>query len=239
MAKFGKWILGGLGWAFGGPIGGLIGFMVGTAIDETQIKAIDRTGKTHSGDVSVSLLVLVAAIMKADGKVVRSELDYVKKFWIQNFGTEHARQSMLILRDLVKKDIPVADVCQQIRSHTNQATRLELMHLLFAVALADGHLHTTEDNMIRQIAGFLGIQQPDLESIRAMFVKDNTSAYKILEISKNASDEEVKKAYRKMATKLHPDKVSHLGEEYQRDAKEKFQKVVNAYEEIKKERGIK
>jgi DnaJ like chaperone protein len=79
----------------------------------------------------------------------------------------------------------------------------------------------------------------DFNSLKAMFYADVDSDYKILEIHNSASDEELKKAYKKMAVKFHPDKVSHLGEEYQQDAKEKFQKVQQAYESIKKQRGIK
>jgi DnaJ like chaperone protein len=82
----------------------------------------------------------------------------------------------------------------------------------------------------------LGISQGDYDSIKAMFVKDTESAYKILEIYPDASDQEVKAAYRKMAVKYHPDKVAHLGGKIQKVAKEKFQQLNNAYGEIKKER---
>ena len=71
-----------------------------------------------------------------------------------------------------------------------------------------------------------------------MFYKDANAAYKILEVKEKATDTEVKKAYRKMAVKYHPDKLTHLGEEFQKSAKEKFQKVNEAYETIKKERGF-
>ena len=62
--------------------------------------------------------------------------------------------------------------------------------------------------------------------------------YEILDLERGASSAEIKKAYRKMAIKYHPDKVSALGEEFQKAAKEKFQKVQEAYETIKKEKGI-
>ncbi len=71
-----------------------------------------------------------------------------------------------------------------------------------------------------------------------MFVKDINSAYKVLEISPEATDDEVKAAYRKMAVKYHPDKVAHLGDDIQHAAKEKFQHLSAAYEEIKKQRGM-
>ena len=100
MASFAKWIGGGLGWAFGGPIGGILGFMFGSVLDGTSIKTIG-SGITTSGDFSVSLLVLSAAIMKADGKVMKSELDYVKRFFVQSFGEDQAAEKMKILREIL------------------------------------------------------------------------------------------------------------------------------------------
>ena len=84
-----------------------------------------------------------------------------------------------------------------------------------------------------------GINERDYISLQSMFVRDTDSAYKILEIEKSASEDDVKKAYRKMAMKYHPDKVQHLGSEYEKDAQEKFKKINEAYEQIKKERGMK
>jgi len=116
--------------------------------------------------------------------------------------------------------------------------RLQLLHYLFGISMADGHVHPSETDVIKLIASYLGINQKDFESIKAMFIKDTKSAYSILEITPDATDEEVKKAYRKMALKYHPDKVSHIGEDIQKAAKEKFQQLNAAYEAIKKERGI-
>jgi DnaJ like chaperone protein len=105
--------------------------------------------------------------------------------------------------------------------------------------MADGEVDSTEDHLLKQLASALRISQYDYESIRAMFIKNNESAYKIMEIEPSATDEEVKKAYRKMAIKYHPDKVSHLGAEYQKAAEEKFQSLNQAYESIRKQRGFK
>lgn len=245
MAKFGKWIGSGLGWAFGGPIGALVGFAVGSAIDtafingEEPTTTYQRHKRTKPGDFGISLLVLIAAVMKADGKVVKSELDYVKKYFLKQFGSEQTQQHLLTLREILKKDIPLQDVCLQIKAYTMYPARLQLLHLLFGVALVDGEIHAAELNVINQIASYLGIRTNDYLSIKAMFFKEVDSDYKILEIDKNATDDEVKKAYRKMAVKYHPDKVSHLGEEFQIGAKEKFQKVQEAFSNIKKQRGMK
>ena len=117
-------------------------------------------------------------------------------------------------------------------------SRLQMIHILFELSKADGEVHVSEVEIIDKISSYLGISNIDFESIHAMFFKDTKSAYKILEISSEATDNEVKKAFRKMATKFHPDKVHHLGEEFQKMAEEKFKAVNEAYEEIKKSRQI-
>jgi DnaJ like chaperone protein len=240
--KFAKWIGGALGWTFGGPIGGLFGFALGAMFselataNETQKK--QRKSKTTAGDFSLSLLVLSTAVMKADGKHLKSELEFIKQFYIRQFGTIIAQQQIPFLKELLKKDIPLYDVCLQIRQHMILSHKLQLMHYLFGIAQADGEIHKNELDIISQIAGYLGISDKDFTSIKAMFVKDVNADYKILEIDPSASDDEVRKAYRRMAMKYHPDKVSHLGEEFQKSAKEKFQRLQQAYENIKRSRGM-
>ncbi len=241
MAKFGKWIGGGLGWALGGPIGALIGFAVGSAIDgSSEGLKPSRTGYsgTTTGGYVMSLLVLVAAVMKADGKVMKSELEYVKKFMVHNFGEASAVEAIRMLRDLLNQTIPVNEVCNQIKKNMNYSARLQLLHFLFGIAQADRNVSTAEKEMIDHIARQMGISFKDFESIQAMFVPNTDSDYKILEIERTAGEDEIKKAYRRMAMKFHPDKVSHLGDDFQNAAKEKFQSVSRAYENIKKERGI-
>lgn len=242
MAKFGKWIGGGLGWAFGGPIGGIFGFMIGSAIDgvssTSAFSGALPSGRTTTGGYVMSLLVLISAVMKADRKVLKSELDYVKQFLVHNFGEESAREAIKLLQDLLNQEIPVFEVCQQIRQNMNYSARLQLVHFLFGIADADGQVDPAELQLIGQICKSMGISDSDFESIKAMFVKDTGAAYKILEIETTATDDEVKAAYRRMAMKYHPDKVSYLGEDFQKAAKEKFQKVNEAYQSIKSERKI-
>jgi DnaJ like chaperone protein len=240
MASFVKWIGGGLGWVVGGPIGGLLGFLVGSIFDDSRIVTTSgsNVSRTTPGAFGVSLLVLIAAVMKADGKVVKSELDYVKQFFVRQFGNESAKEALVMLRDLLKQEIPLRDVCTQISHNMDYASRLQLLHLLFGVAGADARFHPTEVTLIESISGYLGISSTDYISIRNMFIPDTDSAYKILETEPSATNEELKKAYRKMALKYHPDKVSHLGEDFRKTADEKFKRVNEAYEKIKKERDM-
>lgn len=237
MAGFGKWIGGGLGWAFGGPIGGLLGFALGAVIDRVEIKKVDSM-PTTAGDFMLSLLVLMAAVMKADGKIMRSELDYVKTYLLRNFDEDDANEALKLLKEILEKPIPLNDVCEQIRTHVNYSSRLQLLHLLFGIALADKHISKEEITTIEEISVRLGINPAELSSIKAMFIEDTNWAYDVLEIEKTASDEEIKKAYRKMAIKYHPDKVAYLGEDIRKTANDKFQKVNEAYEKVKKERNL-
>jgi DnaJ like chaperone protein len=237
--KFGKWIGGGVGWALFGPIGALLGFAFGAVVDNISITSLQtKVSPTQHGDFIASLLVLTAAVMKADGNVVKSELEYVKRTFLSQFGEEPTRQYMLMLRDILKQDIPVHEVCQQIKLYMDYSSRLQLLHYLFGISSSDNQIHSSEIDIIEQIASNLGISHQDISSIKAMFVKDTGSMYRVLEIDPSASDEEVKKAYRRMAVKYHPDKVSHLGMDMQKAAQEKFQQLNAAYEEIKKQRGI-
>jgi len=250
MGKF-SWIGGGLGFMLGGgPIGAIIGAALGYAVDEMKTGAksqgyqsyrgASQPYQSHStrGDFNISFLVLIAAVMKADGKVLRSELDYVKENFVRMFGADAARDAIRMLGDLIKQNIPVRDVCMQITRNIDHPSRLQLLHLLFGVSSADGHVDPSELELLQKIAGYFNISDSDFNSIKSMFVTDVYWPYKVLEIERSASNEEVKKAYRKMALKFHPDKVSHLSEEVVTQANEKFQKVNEAYETIKKERGM-
>jgi DnaJ like chaperone protein len=238
MSKYGKWLGGGLGWVMFGPLGALAGFFIGSVIDNTKITSSPVFEHSTRGDFALTLLVLVAAVMKADDKVLKSELEFVKKFFVMNFGREKARQAIMMLRDLLEQNIPVQDICSQIRKHLDYSSRLQLLHFLFGIAMADGEMHPGEFRTIESIATDMGITQEDFVSIKAMFVPDTDWAYKVLEIPPTASNEEVKKAYRTMAVKYHPDKVSYLGEDFQKAAEEKFKKVKEAYEKIREERNF-
>jgi len=195
--------------------------------------------KTQSGDFEVSLLILASIVIKADGKQEQSELDYVRQQFVNMYGKQRANNAFKLFSKInQQKNISTRQVCLQIKEMMDHPSRLQLMHFLFGIAKADGIVVESEIKQIYTISGYLGISSRDFESIKAMFYNSRDNSYKILEIEKSATDDEVKKAYRKMAKKYHPDKVGHLGEAHKKGAQEKFRQVQQAYELIQKERGF-
>ena len=286
-----RWIGGAIGWALtGGPIGALVGYAIGRHFDkkaeEEEARRAMYGGTAHAApgsapgggahapkDFLSALMVLAAAVMKADGRVLKSELAEVKRFLSARFPTDQAQAALTILKELLAKEIDLGPVCEQIRWNVSHAGRLEMVHLLVGIALADGEFAGAERNLTFRIARLLGVSAADYVSIcaaaarrfreeaEAEFARGGGSggaggssrrsrassprassdpdwAYQVLEIGRSATDDEVKKAYRRMAMKYHPDRVATLGEEVRRSATEKFQAVSAAYESIKAERGF-
>lgn len=258
--SIGKWLGASLGWSFGGPIGAIIGLALGSIVDamsngngtpflgqgdprtrKRQTRYSSRPSsapQTQSGDFEVSLLILASVIIKADGNQDQRELDFVRQQFVSMYGKERANNAFTLFKKISQQNISTRQVCMQIRQMMDHPSRLQLLHFLFGIAKADGMVIESEVKQIYTISGYLGISNRDYESIMAMFYNSKENAYKILEIDKTASVEEIKAAYRKMAKKYHPDRVIHLGEEHQKGAEEKFRQVQEAYEQLQKERGF-
>ena len=238
----GKWIAGALGWAMFGPIGGILGYYfasrVGQFSEVAAHQAEDRSwNQGQRNSFLMSLLVLSAAVIKADGKTTTQELSTLRSFFARNFGPQAGNEAEEIVKSILSKDFNLYEVCTQVRSCMDYSQRLQLYHYLVALGACDG-LHQREIDILETIATYIGISKTEVDSIFAQFRPSNDSNYKILEISPNATNDEVKKAYRKMAVKYHPDKVATLGKDVQKAAEEKFKIISQAYEAICKERGI-
>jgi DnaJ like chaperone protein len=232
-------------------IGAFVGYFIGAAIDNMLNKGgasanqedifdyyRQHASRSHD-DFATMLTALSAAVMKADGRPLKVELDYIKTFFSRQFGPQFLNTHLRTLKHFLDSPtIPLEQICADITQRTQVEVRIQLLHYLFGIAKADGHVADAELQLLRRIAALLEIPATDFESIRSMFHRDAQADYHVLGIEPTASDEEVKKAYRQMAIRYHPDKVIHMGEEYQKGAKEKFQKVQEAYENIKKQRGL-
>jgi DnaJ like chaperone protein len=251
-----KWIGATVGWSLGGPLGAILGLALGSLGDAfSKEENLFRLGdgdknkrrtrpaysyrnQTQPGDFEVSLLVLASVVIKADGKQDQRELDLVRRQFVKLYGKERANNAFKVFKEVSKQQISVRQVCLQIQQRMEHASRLQLVHFLFDIAKADGEVHESEESQIHTIASYLNINYRDYESIKAMFYNSSTNAYKILEIAPEASVDEIKKAYRRMAKKYHPDKVEHLGEAHKKGAEAKFKEVLKAYEQLQKERGF-
>jgi DnaJ like chaperone protein len=239
---FGKWIAGALGWAILGPIGGILGYYFASRVEKLSKESERYTDANVSiqeqrNSFLMSLLVLSAAVIKADGKTTSRELATVRSFFASNFGPQAGNDAEEIVTNILSRDFNLYEVCKQVRSCMDYSQRLQLYHYLVSLAACDG-LHQSEIDVLEVIATYIGLSKAEVDSIFAQFRPSNDSNYKILEIDPSASNDEVKKAYRKMAVKYHPDKVATLGEDVQKAAEEKFKAISQAYEAICKERGI-
>ncbi|MEH6703237.1 TerB family tellurite resistance protein [Galbibacter orientalis] len=240
-----KWIL-----AFGGYFflrfpGAIIGFIIGSVIDSFKngginVETVFNDRKEVSpADFELNLLSLCSIVIKADGKVNENELQYVRSYFVTTYGKDKANAVFRTFNEVVKKrEISAERICAYLNQRTRYETRVQLIHFLFGIAKADGAVTQSETLKIREIAGYLKVHYRDFESIMAMFIEAADNAYKILEVSPNASDADVKSAYRQMVKKYHPDKVRSNDQAIKKGAEEKFKEVQRAYEQIQKERGL-
>lgn len=238
-----KWIFAFIGLSYLGLRGALAGFVIGAILDALSKKPKKEEIQNGLNPFTRSLVIITAAVMKADGKVLKDELEYVKTFFRQQFNDEITKQALLYLRDALKKTLPLEQACIQVRRQLDYATRIHVLHYLFGLARSEGNITLSEENAIEHIASHLGILHADFLSIKSAYIRtshpnDTHWAYKILEIQPNASNDEVKKAYRRMAIKHHPDKVIQQSEKQRKEAEEHFKKINDAFEHIKRQRSM-
>ena len=241
-----KWFAALLGYFLFRFPGAVIGFLIGSFLD--NMGGSNRPGTVFRdmrrqtvspADFELNLLSLCSLVIKADGQVSQKELDYVRQYFLSTYGKEKANAIFRTFNEVIKKrEISAQRICTYLNQRTRYEVRLQLLHFLFGIAQADGNVSKAEINKIKEIAGYLRVNRNDFESIMAMFIKSVDNSYKILEIEKSATDEEVKRAYRNMAKKYHPDKVITENEAIKKGAEEKFKQVQKAYEQIQAERGL-
>jgi len=231
-----KWILGFIGLYIFRLPGFFIGLFIGHQIDKNNFVKIRNNIKR---DFELNLLALASILIKADGKVTKQELQYVRNYFISIYGPQRADTLFKQFNiNIDKRNISAEKICMFFLTRTSYGTRLQLIHFLFNIAKSDGSVSKIEIEKLLEFTKYLKISKIDFESIKAMFFKSSDSDYKILEVDKSCTNDELKKAYRDLAKKHHPDKVQNLGEVYVNAAKEKFSKIQAAYENIKKQRGI-
>ena len=251
-----------------GPLGALLGIVVGGLVDRMSdaVNTADTQGtfdgqsgyqsqaytrqQVYEGQRNsflFSMLVLASYVIRADGRVMHSEMELVRNVLRQNFGASASQQGDDILRKLFEEQKrvgelrfkhTVSDCCRQIAANMDYAQRLQLLNFLVLIAQADGRVDPVEVTAMKECAQWMQMSVDEVDSMLGLGKDDLASAYKVLGVSPDATDNEVKKAYRRLALEHHPDKVAALGNDIRKAAEKKFQEINAAKEKIWKARGL-
>lgn len=236
-----KWLAAVIGYSFLRFPGAILGFMIGgffEFLSKNSIQIRTSSAVIRPEIFQLNLLALSALIIKADGKIQKKELDFVRSFFIGQYGKERADSIFKAFNTHIKKETQHLDQLTQVFvQQTAYETRLQILHFLFGIANADGNISDVELQKLSQVASGMRLRLPDFESIKAMFIKDTDNAYKILEIDTNASQDQIKSAYRRMAKKYHPDKLRGQDPAMIKGAEEKFREVQKAYETLMRQKN--
>lgn len=249
-----RWLIACIGYIIFGIWGAIGGFVLGSWIDslvfprentkeqsskQEQKEKKGSTSKQYSKDMRLYLLVLIAGVMKADGVILKAEVNSIKGFLLKKYGEQGALEALQNLKYIISQNYDYVVCANKINQIADQYTKLEVVHLLLGVAYSDGNFDAREETVVLRIAGIFGITSAEYNQLKSLYkTQEPHWAYSVLGITPSASVEEIKKAYRSMAMKYHPDKVAGLGPEFEQSANEKFRRINEAYEQIKKERNI-
>ena len=263
-----KWIGGVVGWVAAGPLGALLGYAIGSIFEGSiSVSATEDYSSTSSQQTNAygsqtfnegqrnsflfSLLAMASYVISADGRIMHSEMEFVRRFLRANFGEPAVRQGEQILLNLFEKKKQmdatssgafkntIRQCGAQIATYMNYEQRLQLLSFLAGIAKADGTVSSDEVEAMKFVAQSMGLTDREVDSMLNLGANSVESAYKVLEIESSATDDQVKRAYRRLALKHHPDTVASLGPDVQKASEEKFKLITEAYELIKKSRGMK
>ena len=268
-----KWIGGFLGLLGGGPFGAIAGYVLGAWLENSfksssYTSVVDNDDRSSSMDSDptsgsytssytkaegerngflFSLMLLSSQVIQADGKIMHSEMECVRKMLRNTFGEVAVSQGDQLLKILFERrkmqgealwQQQLSQACTQIAGVMSLEQRLQLLQFLCQIAKADGNVDPSEVVVLKRIAHLIDVEDQHVIQLLNLGGTTLEQAYKVLGISPDATDDEVKKAYRKMALQHHPDKVASLGEDIRKAAEQKFKEIGEAKELIFKARGL-
>ncbi len=244
MSIWGKIIGGAAGFAVGGPLGALLGAGVGHAIDSGLVGTASRAGEeaTRKITFTIGVIALSAKMAKADGRVTPDEIEAFKEvFKIP----PHEVKNVIRVFEMAQQDTAgyetYARQIAKLFAHQPQVLE-DLLGALFHIAKADGIVHPGELHYLEKVAEIFGFTGMAYESIKARFLgPDKSSPYTVLGIDPMISDDDLKKCYRRLIKKNHPDKMIADGvpREFIEVANERLAAINAAYDIISSQRGLK
>ncbi|HHM05768.1 MAG TPA: co-chaperone DjlA [Gammaproteobacteria bacterium] len=262
MSWWGKVLGGAFGWMLGGPLGALIGAALGHNLDR-KVDSLGLGGFAPGEQQRVqtafftALFSVMGHVAKADGRVSEDEIQIAKAMMDRLGLNEEMRQAAIRLFNEGKRaDFPLDEVLDQFKTEVRRRRNLERMflELLLQAALADGRMDPAERRLLLRVSQRLGFSAAEFEQLEAMIgaargfgsrarasrTDTLAEAYKVLSVSPEASDAEVKKAYRRLMSQHHPDKLVAKGlpEEMMKVAAERTHEIRTAYERIREARGF-
>lgn len=249
-----KWLLGMLGLFIGRTPGAIIGVIIGAIIDYLQ-KAEPENKKENENRVDDDVIILAAALLKTKPAIGNIELEYLKRFLARFYGTIRIPECTEKLHYYFEKKIDINYFAQSMAENYSYRARMRIFEFYFGLAASDAEVSGQEEKILIHIAKGLGLSHVHYDNIRSTYFNrfkqsENKSRFPVnpqrindfyttLGISANVGDAEVKKAFRTMVLKYHPDRNVFENERQKKEATEKFHHVTQAYERIKEHRGIK
>ncbi len=251
-----SWIGAIIGFAIGGFVGGIVGYVIGAIINSfvsngepknAQGNANTNSSRSAYDTFLYYLMCLSADIIFADGKIYQTETDYLRNFLNQTFGPLGQQQGMAIferlknerrLKGIAYWNTTIQHVCQDIRQNLPEAHRIQIIAFLAELSKSDGHVDATELKSLRDIAYSMGLDAGIVDQMFALGGQSLDDAYKVLGLTADATDDEIRRAYKKMVLQHHPDRVAHLGEEVKAAATRKMQEINKAKDAIFAARGM-
>ncbi len=249
MGWMGKLVGGTIGFVLGGPLGAIAGAAFGHAIDKNSFQPHHGVSQ-YSGQYRAQMTFFVGAfsmlakLVQADGTVTPSEISSIEKIMAQDLHLDSMSRhtAMQIFNSALNSGESFDKFASQFYNEFYQQPQiLELMlEILMKVAVADGRLDSSEESLIRTAVGIFDFDESRYKLLKRRYVKEDGRYYSVLGLREGASVEEIKKAYRKLVTEYHPDKIAAKGlpEEFNKFAADKFREIQEAYEAIRKERGF-
>ncbi len=243
MSLIGGIVGGMIGFTLLGPIGALVGSVMGSRMTRQAKSRRNPNNLDHQVAFFTALFACLAKIAKADGRVSEEEVSKIESFISNKFNfSEDERNFAINIFQKAKSDsVPFEAYAKQLYQLLGSSPNslLVFYELLFELAMADGEMHENEERLLRKIPNIFGFDKNVYKDLYNKYVGNISNAYEILGVTKSMTLEEIKKVYRVKRKEFHPDALISKGlpEELIEKAKEKFIEIQAAFEIIEKEKN--